>query len=198
LTPLLEHPSDPVRFYAIRLLARCTTLARLHAPEVTRDPSPNVRAAALETLRASASAEALRCSLQLLDDPHSLVRAHACRTATAIGGRASVPFVAPLLADESWWVRQAAREALVAVGRDVAPGVRPLLEAGDGALRSGAALVLQDVGALDELREAAAVEDLARILAGGGRRLHDAAAERARRGVRLGGAPPSAPAEATP
>ena len=197
LTPLLGHPSDLVRFCAIRLLARYPTLARRHAPAVTWDPSPNVRAAALETLRASASHEALRCSLRLLDDPHPLVRAHACRTAAAIGGTASAAFVAALLGDESWWVREAAREALVALGPAAGPFVAPLLDAADAAAKSGAALVLQDVGALDVLvRDDAEGPDLERILAAGGTRLRDAAMERARCGVRLGPST-SLPVEAT-
>ena len=78
---------------------------------------------------------AARRAARSLDDPHPLVRAHACRTASAIAGRASAPFVAPLLGDASWWVREAAREALVAVGREVAPVVAPLLESDDATLR---------------------------------------------------------------
>jgi HEAT repeats len=197
LTPLIGHPSDLVRFCAIRLLARYPALARSHAVDLTRDPSPNVRAAALETLRASASAEAFRCALRLLDDPHSLVRAHACRTASAIAGATSAPFVATLLGDESWWVREAAREALVTLGRDVAPFVAPLLEADDPTLHSGAALVLQDVGALDDLlRDDVETVEAERILAAGGPRLRDAARDRAQRGIRLGSTPGGLPAEA--
>jgi hypothetical protein len=199
LIPLLGHPVDVVRFCAVRLLARYPTLAQSHAPDLTRDSSPNVRAAALETLRASASAEALRCSLRLLDDPHSLVRAHACRTASAIAGITSAPFVAALLGDESWWVREAARKALVPLGSDVVPLVASLLISEDPALRSGAALVLQDVGALDDLvRHDVETEQVERILAAGGPRLRDAARDRARRGIRLGSSPPGLPAEAVP
>ena len=199
LTPLLGHPSDQVRFCAIRLLARYPALARSHAPDLTFDPSPNVRAAALETLRASASAEALRCSLRLLDDPHSMVRAHACRTASTVAGATSAPFVATLLGDESWWVREAAREALVALGREVAPFVAPLLESDDPTLRSGAALVLQDVGSVDDLlREDVETEQLERILAAGGPRLRDAARDRARQRIWLGSASAGLPAEAAP
>lgn len=187
LTPLLGHPSDLVRFCAVRLIARYPALARSHAPELTRDVSPNVRAAALETLRVSASAEALRCAFRLLEDPHSLVRANACRTASAIAGIRSAPFVVARLGDESWWVREAAREALVSTGRGVAPIVAPLLESDDTAVRNGAALVLQDVGVLDELLLEGAEPDAAeRILAAGSRRLREAAADRARRGLRLG------------
>ena len=187
LIPLLAHPSDLVRFCATRLVARYPALAEPHIPELTRDASPNVRAAALETLRTTRSAEALRCSLRLLDDPHPRVRANACRTAMAIGGPRAAPFLAMRLGDESWWVREAAREALVVAGADVVTVVLPLLEAEDPDLRHAAALVLQDVGALDDLlAQDAEHRDAKRILAASTRRLRDAAASRAQLGIRLG------------
>ncbi len=190
LIPLLAHPSDLVRFCATRLVARYPTLAETHIPELTRDPSPDVRAAALETLRTTGSAEALRCSLHLLEDPHARVRANACRTALAIGGPRAAPFLARRLGDESWWVREAARESLVAAGPDVVTAVLPLLEGEDPDLRHGAALVLQDVGALDDLlAEDVEHRDAKRILAASSRRLRDAAASRAQLGVRLGTRP---------
>ncbi len=151
LPPLLGHPNGVVRFYAVRLLARYPSLAARHATVMTTDHSPNVRAAALETLRVGASGEALRCALRLLDDPNPLVRAHASRTASTIAPLTAAWFLVPLLADRSWWVREAAREGLVASGRDVARVVAPALASDDQALRSGAALVLQDVGLVDEL-----------------------------------------------
>jgi HEAT repeat protein len=191
LVPLLEHPSDVVRFYAVRLLARYPDLARRHVPDVTRDRSPNVRAGALETLRDSGSAEALRSALVLLRDPQPFVRAHAGRTACAIAGCSAATFVAPLLGDPSWWVREAARESLARLGPDVAPVVSPLLEDDDAAIRAGAALVLQDVGVLDRLaqRGSLATHDpghLERILRAGGPRLRRTASERAGRRIALG------------
>lgn len=196
LVPLLEHPSDVVRFYAVRLLARYPDLARRHVPAITRDRSPNVRAGALETLRDSGSAEALRCALVLLQDPQPFVRAHAGRTAAAIAGCSAATFVAPLLGDSSWWVREAARESLADLGPDVATAVTPLLDDDDPAVRTGAALVLQDVGALDRLvqaddgRPTHDDRQLERILAAGGPRLERATSERARRNVSLGHRPP--------
>jgi hypothetical protein len=192
LVPLLEHPSDVVRFYAVRLLARYPDLARRHVPDVTRDRSPNVRAGALETLRDSGSAEALRSALVLLRDPQPFVRAHAGRTACAIAGCSAATFVAPLLGDPSWWVREAARESLTRLGPDVAHVVWPLLEDDDAAIRAGAALVLQDVGVLDRLAQGGgslATHDpgrLERILGAGGPRLRRTASERAGRRVALG------------
>jgi len=103
------------------------------------------------------------------------------RTAVAIAGVGAASFVAPLLADESWWVREAAREALVGAGPEVAAVVAPLVGDGDPALRKGAALVLQDVGAVDALVDSGEAGELERIMEAGGGRLQRAAAERARR-----------------
>jgi HEAT repeats len=189
LLPLLGHPSSTVRVAAVRLLGRYRGLAAQHVPAMTADRSPKVRGAALETLRVSASGEALRRALALLGDPSPLVRAHASRTAGAIAPRSSASFLVPLLADSSWWVREAAREGLVAAGQDVAAALAPALDSEDDALRSGAALVMQDVGLLDDLVRDDDRARLERVLDAGGERLRDAAADRARSGNRLLGRP---------
>ena len=185
LVPLLGHPSEVVRFYVVRLLGRYPDLARRHVPAHTRDGSPHVRAAALEALREAGSTETLRRALELLSDTQPFVRAQACRTAAAIAKLGAATFVAPLLGDESWWVREAAREALVDAGPGVARAVSGLVDHADPTVRKGAALVLQDVGALDALIDRAETEQLERILAAGGGRLRRAAAERARRRLEL-------------
>jgi HEAT repeat protein len=185
LLPLLGHPSSVVRVAAVRLLARYGALAARHVPALTADRSPKVRAAALETLRVTASGEALRRALELLGDASPLVRAHACRTAAAIAPLASASFLVPLLADPSWWVRDAAREGLVAAGPEVAGVLAPALESDVESLRSGAALVMQDVGLVDELAVDEDRARLERILAAGGDRLREAASDRARAGRRL-------------
>ena len=186
LAPLVAHPNPVVRAYAVRLLSRYPALAEQHVPACTSDPSPNVRGAALETLRAAGSPAALRHALRLLEDPHPQVRAQACRTAAAVSGRASAAYLVPLLADTSWWVREAAREALVTAGHHARIVVEPALESHDPALRSGAALVLQDIGHVDALVGDDEGGRLERIYGAGGRRLRGAAAERARRGLVLG------------
>jgi hypothetical protein len=184
--PLLEHPASVVRFYAVRLLARHGEVSRRQASRLVRDPSPNVRAAALETLRTVATGDALRSALQLLDDPHPHVRAHACRTACSISGRSAAPVVVPLLADGSWEVREAARKALVSVGREVAPAVLPALDHQAEEVRRGAALVLQDVGVVDELLAAGDESGLVeRIFVAGGERVRSSAAARARRRMQV-------------
>jgi HEAT repeat protein len=189
LVPLLGHPRDVVRFAAVRLLAPYPGLATRHAPALTSDPSANVRAAALETLRAAPSSEALRCALRLLDDPHPRVRAHACSTAATIGGLAVASHLVARLADDSEWVRGAARRALALLGPEVGPAVLPLLRSGDPAVQALAALVLQDAGVLAAGADGDHVEQ---ILAAGGERLRRAAAERARKGVGVDGARASA------
>ena len=182
LVPLLGHPSSVVRFYTVRLLARHGDAGRRLAAGLVHDRSPNVRAAALETLRTVDSGEALRSALRLVDDPNAHVRAHACRTACAIGRASAARFVVPLLGDRSWAVRDAAVSALVSVGKGVVPTMVEALEHREEAVRAGAALVLQDVGHVDELLangDHAGV--LERVFAAGGERLRAAAAERARR-----------------
>jgi HEAT repeat protein len=187
LVPLLGHPNAVVRFSALRLLARYPALVRTHVPRLTRDVSPHVRAAALETMCSCATGEALRRAIELLGDPHPIVRAHACRAAISTSGVAAAPFVVPLLGDPSAWTREAAHEALVAAGRGVAAAVRPVLDSEEADLRARAALVLQDVGVVDQL----VADDsdpglLEQIFVAGGSRLRAAAAERARAGRRLG------------
>ena len=153
LAPLLEHPSSVVRYYAARLLARDGDVADVRAPDLSDDPSPHVRAAALERLRGTGTGSALRVALRLLDDSHQVVRAEACRTASEISPRAAAPFVAPLLGDRSWEVREAARLALVRAEDHAIDVVRPLLDHDDHTIASLAALVLRDVGyAIDMVR----------------------------------------------
>lgn len=186
LPPLLGHPNPVVRSYAVRLLSRYPALAEQHVPACTSDSSPNVRGAALETLRIAGSPAALRHALRLLEDPHPQVRAQACRTAAAVSGRASAAYLVPLLGDTSWWVREAAREALVTAGDYATEAVEPALDSLDPALRTGAALVLQDTGHVDALVDDEQLGRLERIFDAGGRRLRGAAGERARRGLILG------------
>jgi hypothetical protein len=107
------------------------------------------------------------------------VRAHACRAAGRLGGAAVAPRLLPLLGDDAWWVRAAAKDTLAALGRDVAPLLVPMLESSDRFARNGAAEVLQDVGVVDELlRTQPGSPLLERIFAAGERGLLEAARQR--------------------
>jgi hypothetical protein len=180
LVPLLRDKDPGVRFWAATLLERYPELAEERLVELTWDPDPNVRAAAIETLgtrRGDAVANAL---VARLDDDAWFVRVHAARAAGHVAGDAAAPSIARLLADEKWWVRTAAKDALRGMGVDSVPALLSLLAHEDAFARNGAAEVLQDVGFVDFL-----VQDdpgsplLARIYAAGGERLRDAAEERA-------------------
>jgi HEAT repeat protein len=187
LTPLLGHPSDVVRYHAARLLSREDESGPHVVPDLTSDPSPHVRAAALKALEAIPTGSGLRRAFELLHDPDPLVRAQACRTASAISRPSAAPLVGPLLSDTSWEVREAAHAALVAAGSRAVPIVVPLLEAEDSTLRSLAALVLQDVGVVDDL--VASGSDprlLERISEAGGHRLRALAEDRTRLSRSLG------------
>ena len=116
LAALLSHPDATVRFWALRLLAPSSGLAGDQVVELLDDPEPRVRAAALASLRGSVNFDALRGALELLDDGEPRVRAHACRTVAATGGSKMAPFLVPLVGDPSWWVRQAAHDALREIG----------------------------------------------------------------------------------
>ncbi|HEU0245873.1 MAG TPA: HEAT repeat domain-containing protein [Gaiellaceae bacterium] len=191
LAPLLGHPSEVVRYHAARLLSRDDESGHRAVPDLTSDPSPQVRSAALEALEASPTGSGLRRALQLLRDPDPLVRAQACRTASAISRQSAAPHVAPLLADASWEVREAAHAALVAAGGRAVPIVLPLLEDADSTLRSLAALVLQDVGVVDDLLVSGSDPRLLkRISEAGGQRLRALAEDRTRRGGSLGASYP--------
>jgi HEAT repeat protein len=147
---LAAAPGPARRYWGVSLLSRYTgreqTLQRLCA--AAADPEPNVRAAAAEALGAvpHGGLDALRL---LVRDPAWFVRAHAAR---AIADRRAPMLgttVAPLLGDESWWVRSAAKDALTSLGAVAAAAVAPYLEDVDTFARNGAVEVLERVGVVD-------------------------------------------------
>ncbi len=111
----------------------------------------------------------------MLEDPNPLVRAHASRTAAAIAPVTAAPYVVPLLSDRSWWVREAAREALVAGGRDVAPSVERALHDADATLEAAPRSSCRTSAFSTTLVNEDDLGRLERILDAGGSRLRDAA-----------------------
>lgn len=172
LDTLLGHPQGVRARLLARLLPRREPASLAHIHTLRRDPSPRARIAALEALESAATIAALRAALRMLDDPHPGVRRQACRTASAIAPNTAAEFVVRALKDDSWDVRHAAREALVHAGDGAVGPVLPLLEDEDAEVRSLAAMVLQDVGFVDELLTRDARPALLdRVLRAGGRRL---------------------------
>jgi len=169
-----------VRFWGATLLRPYPGLGTDSLIQLTWDADANVRAAAVETLgmrsgRAVGVAVAAR-----LDDSEWFVRVHAARAAGAVVGVDAAPTIARLLADERWWVRTAAKDALRGMGVDAVPTLLSVLAHDDPFARNGAAEVLQDNGFVDFL-----VLDnprstlLERIYEAGGERYREAAEARA-------------------
>ncbi len=117
--------------------------------------------------------------------PVWFVRAHAARALRDLEGDTG-PAVAALLADDSWWVRAAAKETLEARPGAALEVLTGYLEHADEFARNGAAVVLQNTGVLDSLLSVEAGIDTngafagtaQRILVAGGRRFAATAAAR--------------------
>jgi HEAT repeat protein len=127
----------------------------------------------------------VEAALALLEDPVWFVRAHAARALAGFERDDLAERVAPLLADESWWVRAAAKEMLSACPVAASWVLLDYLEHADEFARNGAAEVLQDIGTLDALIRQAVLsgydgdlDAVRRVLAAGGERLVATAAAR--------------------
>ena len=156
---LAAEESPARRYWGVTLLSRYAgreqTLQRLCA--AAADADSNVRAAAAEALGTvpEGGIDALRL---LVRDPAWFVRAHAARALAARRAPGLGTTVAPLLGDDSWWVRSAAKEALTSLGTAAAAAVAPYLEDADGFARNGAVEVLERVGVVDAVLGEAALE----------------------------------------
>ena len=163
LIPLLTDPLPHARFWGASLMVRYP-----HSPGLAQamvalaaDTHPGVRRAALETLDGMADDAAASTALRLLDDPIDFVRITAARTLGQRGKlqnelsirRAYAMRLSSSLADMSWDVRFATKEALEALGPSVWREVADKLESSDAFARNGAAEVLQNLGLLDEVIE---------------------------------------------
>ena len=182
LLPLLRDWNPTVRFWGATLLRPYPDLGEATLIELTWDGDPNVRAAAVETLGTRSGHEIGVALLARLDDSEWFVRVHAARAAGHVLGAEAAPTVARHLAEERWWVRTAAKDALRGMGSDAVPSLLAILGHEDAFARNGAAEVLQDIGFVDFL----ALDDpksplLERIYAAGGERFREAAEARIER-----------------
>jgi HEAT repeat protein len=175
LLPLLRDWDSSVRFWGATLLSPYPDLGEAMLIELTWDQDPNVRAAAVETLGVRSGTAVGAALLARLEDSEWFVRVHAARAAGRVLGAEAAPRIVRLLADERWWVRTAAKDALRGIGIDAVPSILSVLGHEDAFARNGAAEVLQDIGFVDFL----ALDDpasplLRRIYEAGGERLRDA------------------------
>lgn len=158
LAELTGSPDAAVRSLGAMLLWR-----HAEAPEVanrladlTRDADPGVRKSAVQSLAGATGQAAAGIARGLLSDRVPFVRAHAARTLVRLDPAHAATAIAPLLADADWWVRQAAKEGLFAIGTDALAAVLSQLDSTDRFARNGAADVLQGLGAVPGLLARAA------------------------------------------
>lgn len=178
--PLLRDWDPTVRFWGATLLHAYPELGEATLIELTWDPDPNVRAAAVETLGTRTGDNVGTALVARLDDSEWFVRVHAARAAGQVVGAGAAPSIARLLADERWWVRTAAKDALRGLAADAVPALLTMLGHEDRFARNGAAEVLQDIGFVDFLvLDSPRSPLLERIYAAGGEGYRDAAEARA-------------------
>lgn len=187
LLTLLRDWNPVVRFWGATLLRPYPDLGEATLIELTWDSDANVRAAAVETLGTRSGQRVGVALLARLDDSEWFVRVHAARAAGHVLGAEAAPTIARHLAEERWWVRTAAKDALRSMGSEAVPSLLAILTHDDPFARNGAAEVLQDVGFVDFL----ALDNprsplLERIYAAGGERFREAAEARIE-GVRVEG-----------
>lgn len=113
LDPLFVSGEPSCRYWAARLVY----FLRAHqwAPrvrELTADPDPFVRRAAVEAIGAIGSYNDAKAVLDLFSDPAPVVRAHAARAAAEFPGARITAALQSLLDDDAWIVRAAAAEVL--------------------------------------------------------------------------------------
>jgi HEAT repeat protein len=179
LVPLLRDWNATVRFWGATLLSPYPELGEATLIELTWDPDPNVRAAAVETLGSRSGRAVGAALLARLEDSEWFVRVHAARSAGHVLGAEAAPTIVRLLADDRWWVRTAAKDALRGVGTDAVPSLLSVLTHDDAFARNGAAEVLQDIGFVDFLAQDDPLSPvLERIYEAGGERFRDAAEAR--------------------
>ena len=179
LSPLLRDWNPAVRFWGATLLEPYPELGESGLIALTWDPDPNVRAAAVETLGSRSGDAVGAATLACLDDSAWFVRVHAARAAGHVLGATAAPTITRLLADERWWVRTAAKDALRGLGTEAVPSLLSVLSHSDPFARNGAAEILQDVGFVDFLAvDSPGSPLLERIYAAGGEKLREAAETR--------------------
>jgi HEAT repeat protein len=179
LLPLLRDWDPVVRFWGATLLQPYPELGEATLIDLTWDPDPNVRAAAVETLGTRTGREVGPALLARVDDSEWFVRVHAARAAGHVLGAEAAPMLTHLLADERWWVRTAVKDALRGMGTDAVPSLLAMLSDDDRFARNGAAEVLQDIGFVDFLvLDDSSSPLLERIYDAGGEKLREAAQAR--------------------
>jgi HEAT repeat protein len=193
LRPLLAGTASASRYWGAVLCHRYPGLPWIEDELVrlSSDPTPTVRKAAIQSLAALGSQAGVKVASAALTDPVPYVRAHAARALGAFGACEQAGQVTGLLADRDWWVRQAAKDALVRMGQGAEDEVIACLSHPDRFARNSAAEILQNTGVFERLLAQAAAgklpqgDNILKLLReAGGPRLTQAVVERLQGEVR--------------
>ena len=181
LVPLLRDWNPAVRFWGATLLAAVPGSRRVDARRAHVGPrSERPRSRGRDARDAEREGRRRRPSSRDSTTPSgSSASTPPGRPATSSEPRRRRT-ITRLLADERWWVRTAAKDALRGMGTDAVPSLLSILAHDDPFARNGAAEVLQDIGFVDFLaRDNPRSPLLERIYAAGGERYREAAEARA-------------------
>jgi hypothetical protein len=157
LITLVSDDDPALRYWAITLLA-----AEMADPPVALavasragDDDANVRASVAEALGCVDARVARPLLRRLLTDDAFFVRSHAARAVAKAGDGVLAGKLLPLLADQNWWVRAAAKESLLQLGSEGLKVAQTALRHRDRFARDGALEIILGSGQLQELIAAA-------------------------------------------
>jgi hypothetical protein len=153
LRPLLAGTTPTTRYWGAVLARRYRNVPWLEQAliRLSADLAPIVRKGAIQSLAILGCSAGVPVAVRALTDPISYVRAHAARALGVLQAAAHANEVTALLADREWWVRQAAKEALVRMGDDAEQAVIACLSHPDRFARNTAAEILQNTGAFERM-----------------------------------------------
>jgi HEAT repeat protein len=153
LIALASHDDPAIRYWAITLLAHEMGNPPVALAVASRagDDDPNVRAAVAEALGSVDARVARPLLRRLLQDDAFFVRSHAARAVAKAGDGTLAGKLLPLLADQNWWVRAAAKESLLQLGSDGLAVAQRALAHRDRFARDGALEIILGSGHLQEL-----------------------------------------------
>lgn len=127
-----DDKDTEVRVWAVRLLSRSAKKEYLKkVGELTKDESPDVRAAACESLAKLDDKGSKHLLLKCMKDDVWFVRMHAVRAISKLFGKESMPQIIELLNDGSLLVLNSVRQALVDNMDAALPYIHKILEGAD-------------------------------------------------------------------
>lgn len=131
----LDSRHKPVRFWALKVIGKANfrensgSIAKI--VKLSKDPSPDVRAAACECLGGLAAAGIKEALIERLEDNFWFVRMHAVRALDNVMGPLSLPVVAKLIKDPSWKVKESVKNIMAQNITEALPYIEESLARGN-------------------------------------------------------------------